>query len=203
VQSLDTVVAAGSVRELSQPITETLGGRLPSRVYLVPVVLHQSAVAVLYAEPGEGDRIDVSALELLCSIAAASMDATEKTVESKPEELVRIAPAVTPQPAPAAKPVPPELNNSEQELHHRAQRFARIRMAELVLRRMSAIRQGRASKNLYITLKDEIDAGRQAFRRQFIETCPSMVDYYHLELLKALAKDDSTLLGPGYPGPLR
>jgi hypothetical protein len=203
IDSMETVVAAGTAREISEAVTESLGGRSPSRVYLLPVVLHQRVVAVLYAEPAEGERIDVSALELLCSLAAASMDATETTVESKPEELVRIAPAVSPQPGRAGKSVPPEWSTPEQELHHRAQRFARTRMAELVLRRMPAIRHGRASKNLYITLKDEIDAGRQAFRRQFIEACPSMVDYYHLELVKTLAKDDAALLGAGYPGPLR
>ena len=51
-------------------------------------------------------------------------------------------------------------------------------------------------------LKEEIEAGREAFRREFIESCPSMVDYFHLELQRTLAKGNTRALGSDYPGPL-
>jgi hypothetical protein len=67
---------------------------------------------------------------------------------------------------------------------------------------MEKVRQGRTSGDLYGTLRIDIDAGRETFRRQFVETCPSMVDYFHLELVRTLAENDADQLGPDYPGPL-
>jgi hypothetical protein len=94
------------------------------------------------------------------------------------------------------------LGKSDQAVHLRAQRFARSSVAQILLSKPEAIQRGRASSNLYATLKEEIDEGRDAFRRQFFESCPSMVDYFHLEIVRTLAQDESRALGPDYPGPL-
>jgi hypothetical protein len=72
----------------------------------------------------------------------------------------------------------------------------------MLLHKVKQVRNGRASNNLYRELKGDIDAGREAFRQQYIETCPSMVDYFHLELVRTLARDASGALGPDYPGPV-
>jgi hypothetical protein len=72
----------------------------------------------------------------------------------------------------------------------------------MLLHKVRQVHAGRSGSNLYGMLKEEIDSGREAFRREFIETCPSMVDYLHLELQRTLAKDDALALGPDYPGPL-
>ena len=63
--------------------------------------------------------------------------------------------------------------------------------AEMLLHKARQVRDGRETNNLYGALKEEIEAGREAFRREFIETCPSMVDYFHLELQRTLAKDNA------------
>lgn len=195
VDAGDTVVAAGTPRELSQAVPGWLGDASEHKVYLFPLAVRQKTVAVLYAEPGTDGQIDVSALELLASFTAAAMESAEPVA---PSGLVQLSPAPR-----AAAPVWTGLPRDEQELHLRAQRFARTRVAELVLRRMPAIREGRAARALYRGLKEDIDAGRDIFRRQFLDACPSMVDYYHLELVRTLAKEDATVLGPDYPGPLR
>jgi hypothetical protein len=198
VESKDTVIAVGTPRELSQTISAILGDASSKKVYLFPIVVRQNAVAVLYAEPGER-AVDVSALELLTGLAAASIASTETVVVKAPApDLVRITGSPSSSPGPAWT----ELPKTEQEQHLRAQRFARTRMAELLLHKARQVRDGRATHNLYGVLKEEIEAGREAFRREFIETCPSMVDYFHLELQRTLAKDNTGALGPNYPGPL-
>jgi hypothetical protein len=105
---------------------------------------------------------------------------------------------------PGSLPLPPwsSLSKEDQEFHLKAQRFARVCVAELRLYESEAVKQGRAARDLYGRLKEKIDAGRQAYRRQFMDVCPSMVDYLHLELVRTLANDDETLLGTDYPGPL-
>jgi hypothetical protein len=199
VESKDTVVAVGTARELSQTVSSLLGDASMKKVYLFPIVVRQNVVAILYAEGGE-QAVDVGALELLAFLAAASIDATETVVRKTADsDLIRITGSAS---QPAAAPVWTDLPRPEQELHLRAQRFARTRVAEMLLHKVRQVHAGRDTNNLYGMLKQEIEAGREAFSREFIETCPSMVDYLHLELQRTLAKDNPIALGPDYPGPL-
>lgn len=109
-------------------------------------------------------------------------------------------------PATQAPPRAPEgweaLPIDEQRLHLRAQRFARVKAAEMLLYRAEAVARGRAQRDLYSEFASDIDAARQAFRQEFLTACPSMADYLHLELVRTLAHDEAACLGPGYPGPL-
>ncbi|MGH9630656.1 MAG: hypothetical protein ACRD7E_20275 [Bryobacteraceae bacterium] len=199
VEMKDTVVALGTRKELSDGIADVLGEAPDKKIYLFPLVVRQEVVAVLYAEPGE-EPPDVSALELLTSLAAASMEAAVLTVTEKRGDLVRIAGAE--QPAGKKPSAWSLLPKPEQEIHLRAQRFARTQAAQIMLNKVEKVRAGRTSHDLYSTLKEEIDSGRESFRQQYMSTCESMVDYYHLEIVRALANEDSLLLGPDYPGPL-
>jgi len=94
------------------------------------------------------------------------------------------------------------LPSEEQQLHLRAQRFARVHVAEMRLYEADAVKAGRARRELYDVLRNPIDAARAAFREQFFARCPSMVDYLHLELMRTLANDEPDLFGKDYPGPL-
>ena len=93
------------------------------------------------------------------------------------------------------------LTKDEQELHARAQRFARVRVAEMRLYRAQAVKEGRDTGNLFQALQPEIESGREQYRRDFFST-PTMIDYLHAELVRTLANDDASMLGPDYPGPL-
>jgi hypothetical protein len=95
-----------------------------------------------------------------------------------------------------------QLSPQEQEVHLRAQRFARVQVAELRLYQSERVRQSRRDGNIYGVFRTEIDQAREEFRTQFVETCPSMLDYYHMELVRILANENEKVLGPDYPGPL-
>ena len=90
----------------------------------------------------------------------------------------------------------------QQRPHLEAQRFARVKVAEMRLYQAEAVERGRARGDLYGELKAGIDAARETFRQDYFATCPSMQDYLHLELVRVLAQDDPARLGPDYPGPL-
>ncbi len=89
-----------------------------------------------------------------------------------------------------------------------ALRFARVKIAEIQLYHASAVKTGRASRDLYGSLKPQIDDARAEFRELFLghssktNQASEATDYLHAEMLHALAHDDATLLGPSYPGPL-
>jgi hypothetical protein len=104
--------------------------------------------------------------------------------------------------AAAAAPEWPGLSRGDAEFHAAARRFARVQVAEMRLFKSQAVREGRQRQDLYAALKPEIDAAREAFRNSYLNACPTMVDYLHLELVRTLANDDARLLGPEYPGPL-
>jgi len=92
--------------------------------------------------------------------------------------------------------------NGDRDLHLRAQRFARVKVAEIQLYHAMTVREARAAGNLYEALKVEIDAARELFRERFLKDPAGITDYLDQELVRTLANDDSAKLGPGYPGPL-
>jgi hypothetical protein len=148
-----------------------------------------------------------AALELLAQFAGAIWNETAPDPESEPEfepepapasNLISIAPAPSPKPAATWESLPPD----EQQIHLRAQRFARVHVAEMRLYEADAVQRGRSYRDLYDALRERIDAARQSFEEEFFANCPSMVDYLHLELVHTLANDDQNLLGTDYPGPL-
>jgi hypothetical protein len=91
---------------------------------------------------------------------------------------------------------------SHEETNLRAQRFARVRVAEIQLYHAAAMKNGRASGNVYGALKAQMDAARDAYRDAFLTPLNGTADYLHAEFVRTLANDDAALLGPGYPGPL-
>jgi hypothetical protein len=88
------------------------------------------------------------------------------------------------------------------ESNLRAQRFARVRVAEIQLYHAAAMKNGRAARDVYRALKTEMDAARDAYRENFLTPADGTADYLHAEFVRTLANDDAALLGPGYPGPL-
>jgi acyl-CoA hydrolase len=89
-----------------------------------------------------------------------------------------------------------------EDQHLRAQRFARVRVAEIQLYHAAAMKAGRASGNVYAALRSQMDAAREAYREQFLTPVNGTADYLHGDFVRTLANDDAALLGPDYPGSL-
>ncbi len=94
------------------------------------------------------------------------------------------------------------MNPERNGLSLSAQRFARVKVAEIQLYQAPAVKAGREARNLYGSLQAHIDAARGAFRERYLTPGHEVGDYLHAELVRELANDDATLLGPGYPGPM-
>jgi len=94
------------------------------------------------------------------------------------------------------------VEHDQQELQLRAKRFARVKVAELQLYQAAEVKAGRTMRDLYGALGTQIDGAREAFRERFLTRDCVDADYLHAELVRTLANDDASLLGPGYPGPL-
>jgi hypothetical protein len=95
-----------------------------------------------------------------------------------------------------------DLTQEERENHMRAQRFARTQVAEMRLYKDEAVKSGRRDGNIYLRLKEEVDAARERYQSQFLDGQTHMRDYLHAELVETLAIDNPQLMGPDYPGAL-
>jgi hypothetical protein len=98
------------------------------------------------------------------------------------------------------KTLAPPVTLEEKDL--RAQRFARVRVAEIQLYHAAQMKSGRAAADVYRALKSHMDAARDAYRDKFLTPVNGTADYLHAEFVRTLANNDAALLGPEYPGPL-
>lgn len=191
-ESGDPVISLAAASEVSAELAQRLGHTVDTRALIYPVMFQKKAAALLYTWADSDAEAQNAALELLSQVAGAAWQA----LEPPPAPLIGIAPA-----AKLAKPWD-ELSAEEQSTHLRAQRTARVQVAEIRLRHAAGVQSGRLRRNLYASLREPIDAARDTFRKEYFAPCPSMVDYLHLELTRTLANDDADLLGKEYPGPL-
>ena len=172
VNSREASVILTAAREISAPLAAFFEGLSTSNCAVVPVPGGKECAAVLVAA---GEPMEVNGLEAIAVVAGSALE------RRQPEPVIVI-----------------ELT----EAQLRAQRFARVRAAEIRLYKAQAVLDGRAHKNLYAELKDEIDSARAAYRRDFLRESPSIPDYLHQELLRTLANEEVSALGEDYPGPL-
>jgi DNA gyrase/topoisomerase IV subunit B len=197
VQSRDPVTALATPAEVSAELAALAGHSPEERVTIVPLLVRDDVRALVYTWGGA----QIAAIEMLCQVASAVWAGIEPvTVEATPPpapELVQIAGAQA-RPRPTWDSLPP----AEQQVHLKAQRFARVRAAEMRLHESQDVQTGRTRRDLYGALREPIDGARAKFREEFFANCPSMVDYLHLELVRTLANDDPEALGKEYPGPL-
>jgi hypothetical protein len=200
LETREPVTAAATPGEVSQPLLDSFGEAIDGpegRVYFFPLKVRKEVVIAMAA----AGAVKLGALE--CLTEAASL------------KLEILLPPPHPPPPPAPKPAAPDVQQSKkassawdslppeaQRVHLQAQRFARVKVAEIRLYQADAVRSGRTAADLYGVLQKQIDALREQFQKEFLANQPTMVDYLHLELSRTLAHDDERLLGPKYPGPL-
>jgi hypothetical protein len=191
----DPLVALATPAEVGESLVELLGHDAAARAHLFPVTVRDAVPALVYA----WGTVQGPAIELLTQVAAAVWTA----IPLPKPDLLTIAPAPMAATPAASQPAATwdDLPAAEQRTHLRAQRFARVHVAEMRLQHAEAVQSGRIRRNLYDALRQPIDTARDTFRTQFF-TCPSMVDYLDLELTRTLANENPELLGQSYPGPL-
>jgi hypothetical protein len=204
IESKDPVTALRTTSEVSALLSE---GHAAERAHLFPISNAERVSAVLFASDAGSD---MNALELMAGLASSVLE--RKANVALHAQITAAIPAADVAPAPVLLPVPVpdsktklpawgDLPADQRQLHIRAQRFARVAVAELQLARPEACKAGRVQSDLYLFLKREIDKARENYRKQFM-TVSMMVDYLHLELIQVAAEGDERLLGADYPGRL-
>jgi hypothetical protein len=195
ISSKDTLVALRTAAEVGAGLSSP---DFEERAHIVPILNGPRIVAFLFAV-GQGE-VDLNAIELIAGLASTVL---ERQSNASLHTQIANQFVATTQHGPESTPLPSwaNLNQDQRLLHIRAQRFARVKVAEMQLLRPDACHAGRQQGNLYVFLRQEIDKARAIYRTQFM-TIPSMVDYLHIELVRAAAECDEQKLGEEYPGQL-
>ncbi len=96
--------------------------------------------------------------------------------------------------------LPIEVAEDERRLHNDARRFARLLVSEIKLYNEKKVQEGRENNDLYERLREAIDRSREMYDKRVQTPVSSKFDYFHYELVNALAEGDVSRLGPRYPG---
>ena len=122
----------------------------------------------------------------------AAEPAMVQSAESAP-----IVSAAAAAPAPAADPFA-QMSVEDAEVHRKAQRFARLLMDEVKLYNQAKVSEGRKNKDLYDRLKEDIEKSRATYMKRYGGTAAASLDHFSNELIRSLAEDDVSLLGPNF-----
>jgi len=137
--------------------------------------------------------------------AAAAAGEVSVPVESAAEEapipamiveaesaVVEVEPALV-EPVPAAAIAP-----EDQDIHRKAQRFARLLVDEIKLYNQAKVAEGRKNKDLYDRLKDTIEKSRATYQKRYGNTVAASANYFQHEIIRSLAEDDLSIMGASF-----
>jgi len=95
---------------------------------------------------------------------------------------------------PSASAVSPE----DQEVHRKAQRFARLLVDEIKLYNQAKVSEGRKKKDLYDRLKETIEKSRSTYQKRYGNTAAASANYFQHEIIRSLAEDDLSIMGANF-----
>ena len=176
---------------------------------------HRKAVA-------QGAAEAPSAAELRRAVAEPAASRPEAAYAVEPESSGAEAAQPAPEPAPAYAAVTSSVPYSASfaasesgastasglasagtsaldEAHERGRRFAKLLVEEIKLYNQAKVSEGRAHRDLYSRLREDIEKSRAAYQKRYGESVRD-VDYFTQELMRILADNDRSLMGAGFPG---
>ena len=128
----------------------------------------------------------------------ASSAATLSITES-PSAATEPLPEIQAAPVPVSEtPSVPAGSAEDQDVHRKAQRFARLLVDEIKLYNQAKVAEGRQHKNLYDRLKEAIEKSRNTYQKRYGNTVAASGDYFQHELVRSLAEDDVSIMGANF-----
>ena len=98
---------------------------------------------------------------------------------------------------PETLPVSP-TSADDQEVHRKAQRFARLLADEIKLYNQAKVAEGRKHQDLYDRLKDAIEKSRATYQKRYGNTVAASGNYFQHEIIRSLAEDDLSIMGANF-----
>ena len=95
---------------------------------------------------------------------------------------------------------PPDASSSsdDEEIHRKAQRFARLLVDEVKLYNQAKVAEGRKNRDIYDRLKEAIEKSRAIYQKRYGNTVAASGNYFQHEVVRSLAEDDLSLMGANF-----
>jgi hypothetical protein len=90
------------------------------------------------------------------------------------------------------------ISPEDQEVHRKAQRFARLLVDEIKLYNQAKVGEGRKNKDLYDRLKEAIEKSRGTYQKRYGHTVAASGNYFQHEIIRSLAEDDLSIMGANF-----
>lgn len=182
-----------------------------------PLVVRDKVAAILYCDTGskaavgaDSDAIEVltryTCLWLELAAGKKSSGAAESNaapVSSASTEASAVASAPTAEfsatALAGAAPAVGTLSADEQELHKKAQRFAKLLVDEIKLYNQSKVAEGKQNRDLYKVLREDIEKSRATYDKRYGGTPVATARYFDSEVVRILADNDRSLMGSDFP----
>ena len=171
--------------------------------------LRKQALKEGAAEAGAAEKFEAPPVQTVSSFSDPFAGHAPKHVVPAPvaveepamAEAAEVVSAVSSMAAAAVAPATDafaHMSAEDADVHRKAQRFARLLMDEIKLYNQAKVAEGRKHKNLYDRLKEDIDKSRSTYHKRYGNTVAASADYFSNELVRSLAEDDVSLLGPNF-----
>ena len=125
--------------------------------------------------------------------APVASSAVEAAALAEPIPIGHAETVATPETPPA-----PSTSPEDQEVHHKAQRFARLLVDEVKLYNQAKVAEGRKNKDLYDRLKEAIEKSRATYQKRYGNTVAASGNYFQHEIIRSLAEDDLSIMGANF-----
>jgi hypothetical protein len=90
------------------------------------------------------------------------------------------------------------ISLEDQDVHRKAQRFARLLVDEIKLYNQAKVAEGRKNKDLYDRLTEAIEKSRATYQRRYGSTVAAPGNYFQHEIIRSLAEDDLSIMGANF-----
>jgi hypothetical protein len=193
----------GSTQEFDPGFVNSLKPPSDDQCLVLPLVVKDKVAAVIYADAGttKSGTLDASGLHALTRFAAVWLElaalrkAGGVAMEEVPPAQPAAAMAATATPTASAPAAPV---SEENELLKKARRFAKLLVEEIKLYNQPKVDEGRRSRDLYDRLKEDIEKSRAMYDKRYADSAVASADYFTQELIRILADNDATLMGPSF-----
>jgi hypothetical protein len=151
-----------------------------------------------FASHAPGHAMAAAAAAEAPASAPAMTVAAEPEVAAPAEEVVEeLVPAIA-TPAEVPQSSTPALSPVDQDVHRKAQRFARLLVDEVKLYNQAKVSEGRKHKDIYDRLKEAIEKSRGTYQKRYGNTVAAAGNYFQHELVRSLAEDDVSIMGANF-----
>jgi hypothetical protein len=177
----------------------------PAPAFNDPFASHVPAFASGHAKAAAASASEASSPVAGAAVEASAMAAAGAAAEVQ-SAVVELDPALAgPLPIghaetmaePATPPVA-AISPEDQEVHRKAQRFARLLVDEVKLYNQAKVAEGRKNKDLYDRLKDAIEKSRATYQKRYGNTVAASANYFQHEIIRSLAEDDLSIMGANF-----